>query len=244
VELIEGNSDRNIDVGFLVKKSKNLQLNLTSYKDRPLNFLYPHEVLSKNTGYPTKGHSQFFSRDCACLKILKRSTNEPALIILLTHLKSRLDPERIDPGGVERRSAELRTCVDIYKETHAMFPEAAIVFAGDMNGYAGKIKTDAEFNIIYQETDLEDVLELANISNEKRSTFYQIKNNNKVEGKQIDYCFISKHLHDKITKEQTAVYRYKDEFGFCLEQPRNLDEKLRLPSDHYPLFFSLEKLLI
>lgn len=240
--LTEGNSDRNIDVGFLINKKRIWHFNLTSHKDRPLNFLYPHEHQSKNTGYPLKGHTHFFSRDCATLKLLNQDSTQPYLIILLTHLKSRLDPEKIDPGGTERRTAELRTCIDIYKEVKKDFPDTPILFAGDMNGYAGKNNTDTEFNILYQETDLEDVLEIANVNIEKRSTFYQIKNNNKVEGKQIDYCFISKHLHNKIKHEQTFVYRYKDEFGFALEAPRNLDEKSRLPSDHYPLFFTLEKL--
>jgi endonuclease/exonuclease/phosphatase family metal-dependent hydrolase len=157
-------------------------------------------------------------------------------------LKSRLDPERIDPGGTERRSAELRTCIDIYKELTSLNPNVPVIFAGDMNGYAGKIKTDVEFLPLYNETDLQDVLEIANLNIEKRSTFYQVKNNSKVEGKQIDYCFLSRHLHDKVMSGSAAVYRYKDEFGFDLEQPRNLEDKLRLPSDHYPLFFTLEKL--
>ena len=33
------------------------------------------------------------------------------------HLKSRLDPEKIDPGGYERRAAELKTAVQIYLES-------------------------------------------------------------------------------------------------------------------------------
>ncbi|MCC2677970.1 MAG: hypothetical protein K0R29_546 [Pseudobdellovibrio sp.] len=240
--LIEGNSDRNIDVGFLIRKDKKLTHHLNSHKERPLNFLYPHEVLSKKTGYPIKATTQYFSRDCAELKLTDAAGSEPYLIILLTHLKSRLDPERIDPGGTERRTAELRTCIDIYKELSIKHPQTPIIFAGDMNGYAGKTNTDLEFAPLYAETDLQDVLELANLSIEKRSTFYQVKNNTKVEGKQIDYCFVSKHLYEKIKPGSADVYRYKDEFGFAIEQPRNLDDKLRLPSDHYPLFFTLEKL--
>ena len=242
VAIIEGNSDRNIDVGFLIRKDKKIQYLLNSHKERPLKFLYPHEALSKKTGYPVKASSQFFSRDCAELRLLLPGHSDPYLIIMLTHLKSRLDPDRIDPGGTERRAAELRTCIDIYKEISTKHPSTPVVFAGDMNGYAGKLKTDVEFTPLYAETDLEDVLEIANINPEKRSTFYQIKNNSKIDGKQIDYCFISKHLHDKVRKGSADVYRYKDEFGFALEAPRSIDDKLRLPSDHYPLFFTLEKL--
>lgn len=242
IALLEGNSDRNIDVGFLIKKNRQFTFHLKTHKERPLRFLYPHEQLSKKTGYPIKGQTQYFSRDCAELHIHHIGSDQPALIILLTHLKSRLDPERIDPGGTERRSAELRTCVEIYKELCLKYPKTHFIFAGDMNGFAGKNNTDAEFEILYKETDLEDVLEVANITLEKRSTFYQIKNM-RTEGKQIDYCFISKHLQEHLIKTSAEVYRFKDEFGFDIDTPRHIDQKLLLPSDHYPLFFDLEKLL-
>ena len=240
VVLIEGNSDRNIDVGFLIRKNSDFKYDLRSHKERPLSFLYPHEHQSKKTGYPIKGQTHFFSRDCAELRIFNTRAQNPNLIILLTHLKSRLDPEKIDPGGTERRAAELRTCLEIYKDLRLQNPEVPIIFAGDMNGYAGRTKTDAEFEILYKETDLEDVLEVANVSPEKRSTFYQIKNS-RVDGRQIDYCFISQNLRNHLRLETAAVYRYKDEFGFDITPPRHLEDKMRLPSDHYPLFFSLEK---
>lgn len=238
--LVEGNSDRNIDVGFLIRKTSTFKYDLRSHKERPLSFLYPHEHLSKKTGYPIKGQTHFFSRDCAELRIFTTRAQNPELIILLTHLKSRLDPERIDPGGTERRAAELRTCLEIYKDLRLQNPDVPVIFAGDMNGFAGRNKTDAEFEPLYKETDLEDVLEVAGVSPEKRSTFYQIKNN-RVDGRQIDYCFISQHLRSYLIPESAVVYRYKDEFGFDIDVPRHIEDKLRLPSDHYPLFFTLEK---
>lgn len=242
IAMMEGNSDRNIDVGFLIKKEAGFFFDIASNRLRPLNYLYPHETTSKKTGYPIKGQSQYFSRDCAELRLFTKSKESPFLIILLTHLKSRLDPERIDPGGVERRAAELRTCVEIYKELKAQYKDTPIVFSGDMNGFAGKPNTDAEFLPIYAETDLQDVLELANVSADKRSTFYQIKNGGKTEGKQIDYCFVSNNLCDKVVKTDAHVYRYKDRFGSALDLPKSIDEKLKLASDHYPLFFNLENI--
>lgn len=244
VALVEGNSDRNIDVGFLIKKTESFFFDLSSNKNRPLHYLYPHETLSLKTGYPVRGTTQFFSRDCVELRLFRNDRQQPFMIILLTHLKSRLDPERIDPGGVERRTAELRTALDLYKEISAQNPETPVVFAGDMNGFAGLPLTDAEFTAIYNETDLQDVLEIANISLEKRSTFYQIKNGSKVDGKQIDYCFLPKSLTPHLKADSAQVYRYKDEFGFSLDTPRSVEHKNRLPSDHYPLFFALEKLKV
>ena len=242
IALLEGNSDRNIDVGFLIKKQTEYYFDIATNKNRPLHYLYPHEQVSKSTGYPIKASSQFFSRDCAELRLFKKSKEEPFLAILLTHLKSRLDPDKIDPGGTERRSAELRTTIQIYKELRQQNPNLPLILCGDMNGFAGKPNTDTEFLPLYQDTDLEDVLELANVSMDKRSTFYQIKNNQKVDGKQIDYCFITGNLQDHLAMDSVEVYRFRDQFGFAIDQPKTLIDKSKLPSDHYPLFFTLENL--
>ena len=70
--LIEGNSDRGIDLGFLVKKNLPLKYDLISHKNRKLDFLYPHEKMSKETGYThlrsgrVNGHR--FSRDVVELR--------------------------------------------------------------------------------------------------------------------------------------------------------------------------------
>lgn len=243
VALIEGNSDRNIDVGFLIKKNAPYFFDITTNKNRPLNFLYPHETTSKRTGYPIKGSTQYFSRDCAELRLFTTKREEPFMILLLTHLKSRLDPERIDPGGSERRSAELRTCLNIYSELKSENPSVPIIFSGDMNGFAGRPNTDSEFLPIYNETDLVDVLELAEVPIEKRASFYQIKNGGRSEGKQIDYCFLSDNLKNQVIKTSAYVFRYKDEFNFEIDPPKTLEDKGKLASDHYPIFFELENII-
>ncbi len=244
VALIEGNSDRHIDVGFLIKKTQAFYFDLGTHKNRPLHYLYPHEATSQRTGYPIKAATQLFSRDCAELRLFTADRQHPFLIILLTHLKSRLDPERIDPGGTERRAAELRTTIQIYKELKQQFQTVPILLAGDLNGFAGRPATDAEFTLIYQETDLQDIFEVAGLSPDKRSTFYQIKNGQKGEGKQIDYCFIPEAVHKNLNVKSCITYLFKDEFGFALDTPTTLDAKSKLPSDHYPLFFTLENMPI
>lgn len=241
--LIEGNSDRNIDIGFLVKKELDFRFELKTNKNRELNFLYPHEALSQKTGYPIRRESQLFSRDCAELHLFSSNKDEPFLIILLAHLKSRLDPEKIDPGGVERRSAEFRTCLMIYKELSQKFSNTPIIFCGDMNGYAGRdTPVDSEFAVLYKETDLLDILEIINLGPEQRATFYQIKNGGYADGRQIDYCFLPASLHANVNLKNSYVYRYKDEFGFPLQAPNSVLSKMNLPSDHYPIFFTLENL--
>lgn len=240
--LIEGNSDRNIDIGYLIKKNQPYFYDINSNKNRPLNFLYPHEITSQAHGFKIKSASHTFSRDCAELRLFKKDRTQPFLIILLTHLKSRLDPERIDPGGVERRAAELRTAVTIYKELEKEFPTCPILFCGDLNGYAGKLSPDLEFLPIYQETDLQDIFEVAQVSIENRSTFFQIKNGGKVDGKQIDYCFLPKKIWPFLNAKECYVYKYTDHLGSKIDTPTSIEAKGLLPSDHYPLFFTLENL--
>lgn len=240
--LIEGNSDRNIDVGFLIRKSASFYFDLLTHKNRPLNFLYPHEIQSLKSDYPTQIQSHRFSRDCAELRLFNRDVNQPFLILLLTHLKSPLDPERIDPHGTERRRAEFKTCLEIYKELQNEFPDCPIIFSGDFNGQASLLQTDDEFRSIHTDTDLKDIFDLKQIPLENRSTFYQIKSGFRSEGRQIDYCFVSKHLQSPIHLARAEVFKYKDEFGTPLKKPETLEQKMRYPSDHLPILLELDHL--
>lgn len=245
--LVEGNSDRNIDVGFLIRKELQFYFDLESNKHRPIEYLYPHERQSLAAGYPVKGGkvttSHKFSRDAVELKLFRKERDKPFLNILLTHLKSRLDPERIDPNGFERRQAELKTLLSIYKEMKAKHPHVPTVVAGDFNGNASLVGTDEEFKPLYEETDLKDILEVAQLASEQRATFYQVKSNSRTEGRQIDYVFISPDLHGFLNASKAPyVFRYRDEFGMPHGIPFNMEAKLRLPSDHYPIVFELDNI--
>lgn len=237
--LIEGNSDRNIDVGFLVRKTSQFYFDLMSNKNRAINFLYPHE---RNPALKLPSHK--FSRDVAELKLFRKSADDPFLILMLSHLKSRLDHDGIDPQGFQRRKAELETYLQLYKETTERHPKTPILVAGDFNGNAGRNQTDEEFRKIYTETDLEDVLELAQIPNEQRATFYQIRHSGRADGRQIDFCFLSDKLKPHLKTATTNVFRYKYDNGFEIDTPQSIDAKLSLPSDHYPVIFELENLQI
>ncbi|HEY8272440.1 MAG TPA: hypothetical protein VIG33_16225 [Pseudobdellovibrionaceae bacterium] len=238
--LTEGNSNRNIDVGFLIRKNLPFYFDLQSNKNRLINYLYPHERESVKAS--VKSHK--FSRDVAELRLFKKNVEKPFLGILLTHLKSRLDPEGIDPGGFERRQAELLALLEIYKEFSEKHPQTPLMAAGDFNGNASSANTDEEFKPLYERTELKDVLELMGLSLENRATFYQVRSNNKTEGRQIDFCFLSNLLAKHLKEKSAFVYRYKDEFGMGLGIPMTLDAKLRLPSDHYPIVFEIENLEI
>ncbi len=244
--LIEGNSNRNIDVGYLIRKNLGFYFDIISNKNRLINYLYPHERQSIETGYPTKKAtegSHKFSRDVAELHFFQRDREKPFFIFLLTHLKSRLDPESIDPNGFERRQAELQTLLEIYKELDGKFQsQVPIVVAGDFNGNAGAVNTDPEFQNIYKLTQLQDVCALAGLQPEQSATYYQVARSSKVDGKQLDYCFLSPAAQSLLDKTTVQVYRYKDHLGQDFGPPSTLEAKLNLPSDHYPIVFTLQNI--
>ncbi len=244
--LIEGNSDRGIDLGYLVKKSLPFKYDLLSHKHRALDFLYPHEIQSQETGYgnlrSARLSSHKFSRDVLELRMYEDGQDEPVCIVLLVHLKSQLDRTRIDPGGRDRRRAELEKLVTIYNEINDEFGgRVPILLSGDFNGRAGR-PPEPEFEALYQRSKLEDVLEVAGVAKDDRYTHMQLSmSRNRVgHNKQLDYIFIPPQLHARVNKEESWVYRYKDDYGMTMLVPRNLNEKRLLASDHYPVILTLE----
>lgn len=122
---IEGNSDRGIDLAYLVRKSLGFKFDLITHKNRALDFLYPHERQSILSGHLNSKHSLRFSRDVLELRVFNAqiggSIERPCLILLNVHLKSQLDKENIDPQGKDRRKAELEKLVEIYLEISQEF---------------------------------------------------------------------------------------------------------------------------
>lgn len=234
--LVEGNSDRGIDVGYLVRKDFGLRAELISHKERPLQFLYPHEK-QENPNKP----SHLFSRDCAELRLFQPdSLQNPFMILFLVHLKSKLDMEGIDPSGTLRREAEVKTLVKIYRESQKEFPGVPRAVVGDFNGVAQQKHFEPEFEEIYRNTDLRNALELCDLEPEFLTTQVQFRRGLGRQLLQLDYIFLCSSLQSKIVKEDSYVYRYKNDLGLHSSLPTSFEEKLAMPSDHYPVIVSLK----
>ena len=248
VHLIEGNSDRGIDLGYLVRKRLPFKYDLLSHKQRPIDFLYPHERMTQETGYAhlrsAKRTSHKFSRDVLELRIYEEQEGAelvPSLILLLVHLKSQLDRNRIDPQGRDRRRAELEKLVKIYKEIQIEFAgQTPVILSGDFNGIAALPNPDSEFEALYRDTALRDGLEIAGVPHDERFTHMQIHGNRIGVNKQLDYIFVPPELSGRVNKDETWVFRFRDELGMTLLIPRNFGEKKMLPSDHYPVILTLD----
>jgi hypothetical protein len=245
VFLLEGNSSRGIDLGYLVKKSLPFRCEIVSHKDRPIDFLYPHEKLTKETGFDhlrsANLESHRFSRDVLELRIFEE-TAEPVCISLLVHLKSQLDRGRIDPGGRDRRRAELEMLIKIFAEIESRYDgKVPVLLSGDFNGSAFRgDQSDPEFDAIHRDTHLVDSLEAADVPFDERFTYMQLYSKRPAFNRQLDYIFVPPVLAKRIDRDETWVYRFQNEEGQTLIVPRNLNEKKLLPSDHYPVVLTLK----
>ena len=234
VHLKEGNSHRGIDVGYLVRADLEDKVILLSHRDRPLHFLYPHE-----TQTPAGGKSHYFSRDVAELRLFRPGKSTPHLVIMLSHLKSKLDPGGIDPEGRLRRNAEIRTFIELYNELRREIPaDVPVVVSGDFNGIASKHNTEPEFSQLHEKTDLVESLEVKGVPLEERFTQTQITPLGQQVFMQLDYIFVSPSLKSRI--HQAYVYYFKNELGHRAAWPRSLEERSLLPSDHYPVVVDLQ----
>jgi hypothetical protein len=214
------NSDRGIDLGYLIKKTLSFSAEMHSYVNFPLPL-------------PSKR----FSRDV--LRLDLKSNGELKAILLLVHIKSKLDIKKADFEGRTRRSQEVKGLLDIYLElVHHKVP---ILIGGDFNGQAGEKDTEEEFNQIYQLTDLKDVAYLAKIPQEERFSYIYFTRGGNRFVQQIDYLFIPEKFASLIEPSECYFPRYKNLQGGPLPVPKKMEQKNMLPSDHYP-FLALVRL--
>lgn len=243
-----GISDRGIETGFLVRKGLALRAELRSHAEQKVPFQYQHEedpkafeisALVATTLDLGKPEERRLSRDVPELRLYADGKAEPALVLLLAHLKSGFDPDGIDPQGAARRAAEVKALLAIHAAVKAALPpEVPVVIAGDLNGRAARDATAPEFAPVYQTTDLEDALEVAGVPGYERITHVTFFRR-QMHASQLDYIFLPKALHPAVDEAATRVYRYRNE-DQELQLPWSMPERWELPSDHYPVVCVLD----
>ncbi|MBT3982749.1 MAG: hypothetical protein HOE90_15425 [Bacteriovoracaceae bacterium] len=218
--MIEGNSDRGIDFGYLIKNDFSYQCSIHSSKN---------STIAKN---------EYFSRDCLELKVM--DGKKVVLSTLGVHLKSKLDFRKKDYEGRRKRQKEVRALVRIFEKRKKWYgPDTPVMLLGDFNGVASTKYYEPEFSPIYQKTSLKDYLEIMNVPLDERFTHVYFAKGNRVQRQQLDYIFIEDKYGESIDENLSGVYRYPDQFGvdYTID---SIKEKVALPSDHFPVYMTLK----
>lgn len=219
---IETNSSRSIDLAFLVKKDLNLKAKAMSNKDVTLS-------LGEDRGFNATAR---FSRDVAELHLLSNNCLE--LILLLTHLKSKISTDT-DFQGRDLRRAEAQALAHLYRKISAQHPETPIVVAGDFNSQLQSFELEP-----LTQTDLLDFHEIRGTPPEERVSLIHFDHTGKAHPQVLDYILVSPHLKNKIVKDQSFTYRYKSFYQTPHPLPTTVHQRYHMPSDHFPLVLTLQ----
>lgn len=215
---LPSNSDRGIDLGYLVKK-------ILPFKSRLKSYIH----------YPLQNSGKKFSRDVLQLDLFE---NEKLLLtFLLVHIKSKLDLRKTDFEGRGQRVLEIKGLLDIFKKLKAN--NVPILIGGDFNGHAGEKDTEEEFQIMYAETNLKDVAHLQKVPEDERFSYIYFNRGGNRFLQQIDYLFIEEIYADRLIPGSACFPRYRNLEGLPLPIPKRAEQKNLLPSDHYPFFTTI-----
>lgn len=211
--LEEGNSDRGIDMGFLLKTP--WQGKITSHKDYPL----PH------TRYTS------FSRDVLKLEI----SYHQKLVAqsLLVHLKSKLNSKGDDFEGRTRRAVEVLGLSEIIYQLPQEIP---ILLGGDFNGAAGWPNPEPEFLPLYHKNELKDAALVAGLSESERYSYIYFNHSGQRIEQQLDYLFLNKVAQNRLDTESVVFPRFTSATGESVPLPQKSWQKILMPSDHLPLY--------
>lgn len=256
VFLKKGNSNRGIEIGYLIKRSflkeYKLVVDLISHAHKPINFLYPHEHQENKKamikGQKHRHHSHRMSRDLAELRIYAEDDcqkEKPRLIFLGAHLKSKLDRDCIDWQGTKRRRAEMKYCVETFLKRKKSFKDQCPIFlTGDFNGECHQGKFDPEFQELSLLEGVQDFSDHLKLPREECVSFIGMDKSKKPFPLQLDYFFYHQKWHQFIEGKECGFYRYRNQEGMPYPIPQNPGARFSLPSDHYPLLTNWSPALI
>lgn len=211
--LLEGNSDRGIDMGFLLKAPWSGKI--FSHKDYKL----PH---AKYTS---------FSRDV--LKLEVSLHDRLVANALLVHLKSKLNSKGDDFEGRTRRAVEVLGLSEIIHQLPADVP---LLLGGDFNGVASGPMPEPEFLPLKHKNNLQDAALVAGLPESERYSYVYFNQGGLRIEQQLDYLFLNQKAQESLLKESVTFPRYTGAEGQLIPMPQRSWQKILMPSDHLPLY--------
>lgn len=218
----EGNSDRGIGLGFLIKEDF-----------APTRFItHTDEVLPPITVEDRKSPRKF-SRDAAELWLCDDNSN-PRLIIWGVHLKSAQDRSGGDWRGIRQRSAEIRGLVKLSQMRQAQFPGIDQWIAGDFNGKVYGTEADQEFeHLLVKLPNHHDLLERQGVPHSQRWSFV-MPGASESTPTQLDYLFLPTST-PMPEPQHSGMVQLWQRIGTSGGWAKSSAERDLWPSDHLPL---------
>jgi endonuclease/exonuclease/phosphatase family metal-dependent hydrolase len=224
--LIEGNDERGIDIAFLVKKDLPLDIEYRTHKGE----LWTDPVLG---GEPRP----LFSRDLPEMIVRAQGSGKPLFILFGTHYKSKRDRPG-DPASRIVAKAQVERTADLVEAARREFgADVPILLAGDFNG---DVNADDTFATLWERAGLSNSLDLgeAPVPAAERVTHTYHPKNGPTHAAQMDVVAVSGGMRGLVRKAE--IYRYQGADGKPKPIPRTYEERSRNPSDHFPLFVTLD----
>lgn len=222
--LVDGNDQRGIQIGYLVKKDLPLQVTLESHKTA--TWTDPND----------RREHQLFSRDAPALMIRRRGAkpdSAPALIFIGNHAKSQRNRGNSDPGSTILRTAQMKEIGSIIDDYQAQYgKDIPIVLGGDFN-----VDVHQAPDVQAIRDRMKDPFDIKGISGLDRMTHTFHPRQGATQFHQLDALFITPSLADNVVSIE--AYRYKDANGNPKPLPQTYAERARNPSDHFPLVVTL-----
>lgn len=226
--LTPGNSERGIEIGFLIKKDIPLDSRLESNR---------HVMWTD----PFSGKTEpLFSRDLPVLSLYRKGDTahaSPLLVVIGNHGKSK----RSRPGDPESRilrSAQYQSAGKIIDSLLFRYgPDIPLVLAGDFNT---NIADAPEIKPVKQR--LFDPFDILDVPAEDHVTHTFHPKGRRAEFNQLDAIFVAPALRSSILNVE--VYRYKNIRGEVKALPNSFRERSQNPSDHFPVIVDLSTELI
>jgi predicted Rossmann-fold nucleotide-binding protein len=225
--LIEGNDERGIDIAFLVKKDMPLEIEQRSHKEET----WVDPVLGG-------GPKPLFSRDLTSLVVRAPGKPQPLFVLFGTHYKSKRDRDGRDPESVIMRTAQVQRTAEVMDRYRKEFgADVPMMIAGDFNG---DVAAEAAYKPLFDAAGLADSFDAAPVpsSSEERVTHTYHPRGEPAHYAQMDAVLVSQSLRGAV--QSAKVYRYKNPDGTERPIPKTYEERELNPSDHFPLFVTLD----
>ena len=219
VVLVEGNDGRGIDIGFLIRKDLEHDLEVRTHK----HITWTDPV--------TNRIGPIHSRDFPVVILRPTPHEAPELILAGMHAKSKRDRKQ-DPESNRLRGKQFSHAAEVIENLQSEFgQDTRIAVGGDFNT---DVRSDQSLNPFKKVA--RDVFNMAKktIDILKRITHTYHPNKKPTVRAQLDTFFISGNFTSII---EAGIYRYKDAQGNEKPLPDTYDQRAQNPSDHFPIYF-------